>query len=144
MLIVPAASLAFVGLVQGAGDLGELREPRRDLPGRVQGLRRRRALANVASGLFQGMPVGGSVSASALNKAAGARSRWAPLVASVVMAVVIVVFGDAVGRRRHACAGRPADPDRLCAPIEPGDLVSVWRTGSCRRPCWRSRSCSRW
>jgi sulfate permease, SulP family len=35
--------------------------------------------ANVAAGVFQGMPVGGTLSATALNKQAGARSRREPV-----------------------------------------------------------------
>ncbi len=41
-------------------------------------------VANLAAGLFQGFPVGGSFSRSSLNKLAGARSRWSGLVTGVV------------------------------------------------------------
>jgi SulP family sulfate permease len=74
------------------------------------------------------MPVGGSVSASAINKAAGARSRWAPIVASAVMAVVIVALGDAVGH-----LAMPALAGLLILigvrTVKPADVRSVWRTG---------------
>ena len=72
-LIVPAVSFALVGLVQGAGISanfpmnGDYPDPSRDFVGQ--------GIANIASGAFEGMPVGGSVSASSLNKAAGARTR---------------------------------------------------------------------
>jgi SulP family sulfate permease len=33
-------------------------------------------IGNLASGLFRGQPVGGSVGQTALNVAAGGRSRW--------------------------------------------------------------------
>ena len=49
-------------------------------------------VANVASGVFQGMPVGGSVSASSLNKTAGARTRASLVAAGVVMAIIIVAL----------------------------------------------------
>ena len=127
VLIVPAVSLAFVGLVQGAGISanfpnpdGTYPEASRDFIGQGAG--------NVASGLFQGMPVGGSVSASSLNKVAGARSRQSLLVASLVMATVIVVLGDAVGD-----VAMPALAGLLILigyrTIKPADLQSVWRTG---------------
>ena len=71
-LLVPALSLALVGLVQGAGisanfpnEDGSYPDASRDFVGQ--------GVANVASGVFQGMPVGGSVSGTSLNKAAGAR-----------------------------------------------------------------------
>ncbi len=96
VLVIPAASLAFVGLVQGAGVSANFPNPDGTYPDASRDFIGQGA-ANVASGLFQGMPVGGSVSASALNKEAGARSRASLLFASAVMVVVIVVFGDAVG-----------------------------------------------
>ena len=88
--------------------------------------------ANVASGILQGMPVGGSVSASAINKAAGARSRQSLLIAGLVMAVVIVAFGEAVGY-----VAMPALAGLLMLigfrTVKPADLQSVWRTGSVQK-----------
>jgi SulP family sulfate permease len=131
VLIVPAASLAFVGLVQGAsisanfpnadGTYGDIS---RDFVGQ--------GAANVAAGVFQGMPVGGSVSASALNKAAGARSRQSLLIAGLVMAVVTVAFGAAVGK-----VAMPALAGLLMLigfrTVKPADLQSVWRTGTVQK-----------
>lgn len=95
-LIIPAMSLAFVGLVQGASISANFPNPdgtysdvSRDFVGQ--------GAANVAAGVLQGMPVGGSVSASALDKAAGARSRQSLVIAALVMALVIVAFGEVVG-----------------------------------------------
>lgn len=127
VLVIPALSLAFVGLVQGAGISANFVNPdgtygdaSRDFVGQ--------GAANVASGFLQGMPVGGSVSASALSKAAGARSRLAAVFAGVVMAVVIVAFGDAVGE-----LAMPALAGLLILigvrTVKPADLQSVWRTG---------------
>lgn len=48
-------------------------------------------VANLASGLLQGMPVGAGFSASAANHGAGAQSRRAGIVACVVVAVAIAV-----------------------------------------------------
>ena len=131
VLLVPALSLAFVGLVQGAGISANFANPdgsyadaSRDFVGQ--------GVANVASGVFQGMPVGGSVSASALSKAAGARSRWAPIIAGVVMGVVIVAFGSAVGH-----LAMPALAGLLILigirTVSPSDLQSVWRTGAVQK-----------
>lgn len=131
VLIVPALSLAFVGLVQGASISanypnadGSYPDISRDFLGQ--------GAANVAAGLFQGMPVGGSVSASALNKVAGARSRWSLIVASLVMALVIVVFAGIVG---HVAMPALAGLLMLIGyrTIKPADLSSVWRTGSVQR-----------
>ena len=70
----PALSLAFVGLVQGASISASFPNPDGTYPDASRDFIGQ-GVANVASGVFQGMPVGGSVSASALNKEAGARSR---------------------------------------------------------------------
>lgn len=131
VLIIPAASLAFVGLVQGAGVSASFPNPDGTYPDASRDFIGQGA-ANVASGLFQGMPVGGSVSASAINKEAGARSRASFLFASAVMAVVIVVFGEAVGS-----IAMPSLAGLLMLigyrTIKPADLVSVWRIGSLQK-----------
>jgi SulP family sulfate permease len=130
-LIVPAASLAFVGLVQGAGISSSFTNPDGSSPNASRDFVGQGA-ANVASGLLQGMPVGGSVSASSLNKAAGAQSRQSLLIASVVMAVVVVVFGDAVG-----ALAMPALAGLLMLigirTVKPADLQWVWRTGAVQK-----------
>ena len=94
-LVVPAASLAFVGLVQGAAISANFPNPDGTYPDVSRDFVGQGA-ANVACGVFQGMPVGGSMSGSSLIKSAGAKSRQALLFAAVVMAVVIVVFASAV------------------------------------------------
>ena len=130
-LLVPALSLAFVGLVQGASISASYPNP----DGRYPDMSRDFAgqgVANVAAGVFQGMPVGGSVSASALNKVAGARSRQSLIVAGIVMAVVIVALGGVVGY-----VAMPALAGLLMLigyrTIKPENLVSVWRTGAVQK-----------
>ena len=131
VLIVPALSLAFVGLVQGAGISANFTNPDGSYPDASRDFVGQGA-ANVASGLLQGMPVGGSVSASSLNKAAGARSRRSLLIASVVMAVVIVVFGEAVGGvAMSALAGLLMLIGYRT--VKPADLQSVWKTGAVQK-----------
>lgn len=130
-LLLPAVALAFVGLVQGAGISANFTNPDGRYPDASKDFVGQGA-ANVASGVFRGMPVGGSVSASALNKQAGARSRWSLLFAAIVMAVVIVALGDAV-----SYVAMPALAGLLMLigyrTVKPADLVSVWRTGVFQR-----------
>lgn len=126
-LLVPALSLTFVGLVQGAGISASFPNPggrhsdaSRDFIGQ--------GAANVIAGVFRGMPVGGSMSASSLNKAAGAQSRMSLMFAGVVMAAVILAFAGLVGY-----IAMPALAGLLMLvgyrTIKPADLQSVWRTG---------------
>jgi sulfate permease, SulP family len=130
-LIIPALSLTFVALVQGAGISANFVNPDGSYPDASRDFVGQ-GVANVASGLLQGMPVGGSVSASALSKAAGARSRQAPLIAGLVMVVVIVAFGRAIGH-----IAMPALAGLLILigirTIKPADLKSVWRTGNVQK-----------
>lgn len=127
VLIIPAFSLAFVGLVQGASITksyinpdGQYPNPSGDFVGQ--------GVANIASGLFQGMPVGGSFSATSLVTNAGAKSRFANIFAGIVMAVVIVLFGSSIGYiAMPSMAGllivigfRTFKPDRV---------EMVWKTG---------------
>ncbi|CCH86972.1 putative Sulphate transporter [Modestobacter italicus] len=126
-LSLAAVSLAFVGLVQGAAISagipnpdGARGDPNRDFVGQGAG--------NLAAGLFQGMPVGGSMSASALLVASGAHSRLALVVAAGVMAVTVLLFADVVG-----LVAMPALAALLIVvavgTIKPAAVLSVWRTG---------------
>jgi len=130
-LVVPAASLAFVGLVQGAGisaSYGKADGSRADASRDFIG----QGAANVASAVTGGMPVGGSASASAINTAAGARTRVAPMIASAVMLVVVLLFGSAVGY-----LAMPALAGLLILvgirTIKPADIESVWKAGLVQR-----------
>ena len=127
-LIVPAASLAFVGLVQGAGvsagypnEDGTPQDESQDFVAQGAG--------NLASGLFQGMPVGGSMSASSLMATAGAKSRTAAFYAAGVMAVVILLFGSVI-----KVVAMPSLAALLIVvgigTIRPANITSVARTGT--------------
>jgi len=128
VLILPAVSLAFVGLVQGAGvsagfpnDDGSPQDESQDFIGQGAG--------NIAAGLFQGMPVGGSMSASSLMATGGARTRAAAFYAAGVMAVVIVLFGGVI-----ELVAMPSLAGLLMvigvATIKPARVMSVAKTGA--------------
>ncbi|MGD9091513.1 MAG: SulP family inorganic anion transporter [Anaerolineales bacterium] len=94
-LIVPAISLALVALVQGSGVSkayanpdGQFPDVDRDFIGQ--------GIANIFSGVFRGIPVSGSFSATALSVDSGAKTRFALVFAGITMAVVLLVFGDAI------------------------------------------------
>lgn len=95
-LIIPAFSLALVGLVQGAAISGSIPNPDGSYPDASADFRGQ-GIANLASGIFQGMPVGGSMSATALVRAAGARTALANLVAGLVMVLSILAIAPAIG-----------------------------------------------
>ena len=83
---------------------------------------------NVLSGIFQGMPVGGSMSASALIAAAGARTRLALFIAAGVMALTILLISGVVSR-----VAMPSLAALLIVvgvgSIKPAQIASVLKTG---------------
>jgi SulP family sulfate permease len=126
-LIVPALSLAIVGLVQGAGVSQNYPNPDGtygDASGDFVG----QGAANIAASLFQGMPVGGSLSSTAVVASSGAGSRFANIFAGIVIAVVVLLFGSAVG-----LIAMPALAGMLIVvgaqTLKPADVRMVWHTG---------------
>jgi len=94
-LLVDAIALAIIALVQGAGVSkaypnpdGKYPDSSRDFVGQ--------AAANIGAGLFQGMPIGGSVSGTALNISSGAKSRWANVFSGLLVVVAVMLFSQAV------------------------------------------------
>jgi SulP family sulfate permease len=87
-VITGALALSVIVLVQGAGvsqSLPDQDGPRASLSRDfiAQGA------ANLASGFLRGAPVGGSLGASALSVAAGARTRRAPIIAGLCVALIV-------------------------------------------------------
>ena len=127
-LALPALSLAFVGLVQGAAVAagvpnsdGKPADDSRNFIGQGVG--------NIVSGVFRGMPVGGSMSASALIVAAGARTRLALFIGAVVMSLVILLASGIV-----SFVAMPALAGLLIVvgvkAIKPARIQSVVKTGA--------------
>jgi len=127
-LIIPALSLTFVGLMQGAGITQSVPNPDGRYPD-ASGDFIGQGVANMVSGLFQGTAVGGSLSATALVVGAGARSRFANISAGVVMALAIVLFGRYVG-----AIAMPVLAGLLIVvgvrTLKPAQIGMVWRTGA--------------
>ncbi|MFZ1771716.1 MAG: SulP family inorganic anion transporter [Caldilinea sp.] len=87
-LFLPALSVAIIGLIQGAGVSqgypnpdGKYPDVSRDFLGQ--------GVANLATSFVSGLPAGGSISGTALMLSAGARSRWANILAGVFVAAVV-------------------------------------------------------
>ncbi|MGC5171997.1 SulP family inorganic anion transporter [Microbacterium sp. DT81.1] len=126
-LLIPAISLAFVGVIQGSAVSaglptadGKPADTSRDFIGQGAG--------NLAAGLFQGMPVGGSMSGSSLIVAAGAKTRLSFIIAGAVMALVILLASDLV-----SFVAMPALAGLLivvgAGAIKPSRIYSVVKTG---------------
>ena len=96
-IILSAFAIAVIVLVQGVGVGETVRTPGRQRPDVNRDFVAEGA-ANMVSGLFQGLPVGGSVSQSALNAAAGAKSRWAAIFSGVWLLIVVVLLSKLIGQ----------------------------------------------
>jgi SulP family sulfate permease len=97
-LVAPALVVAFLAALEsllsgrvanGMTDAPPF-DPDRELFGQ--------GLANVAAGLFGGMPATGAIARTAVNARAGARTRVAAVVHSLVLAIVVFAGADLVGR----------------------------------------------
>ncbi|HVL25786.1 MAG TPA: SulP family inorganic anion transporter [Thermomicrobiales bacterium] len=130
-LLLAAFSLAAVIAVQGAGVSqsvenpdGSPVSPSRDMF--AQGA------ANVAAGLFSGIPAGGSVGQTALNVSVGARSRWAGIFGGVWMLVIVLLIPGLVGQVPMTVLAALMIMAGIGA-IDVREARSIWRTGGSAR-----------
>ena len=89
-MLLPAFSVAIIGLVQGAGVSQAYVNP----DGRYPNVSRDffgQGAANLATSFVGGLPAGGSISGTALILGAGARSRWTNVFGGVFVAVVVLL-----------------------------------------------------
>ena len=96
-LIGPAFAVTIIALAQSAGISqayvnpdGKYPDPSQDFTGQ--------GAANLAGALVQGLPAGGSLGGTALLVKGGAQSRWANIFAGLISAILILLFGAAIGK----------------------------------------------
>lgn len=133
-VITGAAAVAAIILVQGAGVSQSVPNP----DGRPSSSSRdfaAQGAANVASGIFHGLPVGGSLSSTALSVLSGANSRWAAIFAGLWMAVILIVLPVPVEHIAMPALGALLVLAGLSG-IKPRNLYSVWNAG------WQARLAS--
>jgi sulfate permease, SulP family len=94
-LITVGIAVAIIGLVQGAGISlgypnpdGKYPDVSRDFVGQ--------GIANLAVSLFQGLPVGGSLSSTALVVSAGAKTRLANIFTGLFAIVAVLLFAPVI------------------------------------------------
>lgn len=92
-----ALAIAVLGLVQSSSLTQTIPEP----DGRIPGPNRdflAHGVVNIVGSFFQNMPASGSLSRTAVNVAAGARSRWSNVFAGLFVAFFIVSFAGFIER----------------------------------------------
>ena len=94
-MLLPALALAIVGGIQGAGVSqgvpnpdGKYPDVSRDFSGQ--------GIANIVTGVFQSLPVGGSLGGTAVGMKAGAKSRWVNVLAGMIFIALVLLFGPLV------------------------------------------------
>jgi SulP family sulfate permease len=95
-LVLGAFAVAVLVLIQGAGVSESAPNPDGTRSDANQDFRAQ-GTGNLLSGLFGGLPVGGSVGQTALSVASGARDRWAAIFTGIWLLIIIVAFSQAVG-----------------------------------------------
>jgi SulP family sulfate permease len=94
-LIIPAFAIAIIGLVQSAGVSGSVPNPNGEYPD-ASGDFRGQGIANTVTGFFGGLPVGGSLSGTALLRAIGGRTRWANIFTGLFSLVIVLLFANLI------------------------------------------------
>lgn len=126
-----AASIALIIIVQAAGVSQSVPNP----DGAPRSISRdivAQGAANIASGFFRGLPVGGSLSGTSFALVAGASSRWAMIFTGLWMAVIVLLIPAIVGYIAMPALGALLILAGFRS-LKPSDIESVWDTG------WPSR-----
>jgi len=94
-LLLPAFAIGLLGLIQAAGISqtipnpdGEYPDPSGDFTGQ--------GVANLVSGFFQGLPLGGSLGGTGIVISGGAKSRWANVFMGLLVGVFVLLFANQV------------------------------------------------
>lgn len=126
-LVIDAIAIAIIALIQGAGVSKAYPNPDGAFPDTSRDFIGQGA-ANIGAGLVQGMPIGGSVSTTALNVSAGARSRWANIISGLIVVLAVLLFSQAVSR-----VAIPAMAGLLIVAgiqsLKREEIADVWNTG---------------
>ena len=122
-----AAALAIIGLVQGAGVSKTIPNPDGSYPDISRDFSAKGA-ANIASGLFQGMPIGGAMSETAVSLKAGARSRWAGIFSGIFIILAVLLLADGIGYLAMPAIAALLVMAGIEA-IKPARIGDVWHSG---------------
>ena len=126
-MVTGALAIAAIVIVQGAGvaeaapNPGNARsDPNQDII--AQGV------GNLAAGFFRGIPVGGSVGQTALNVAAGGRTRWAAIWSGVWMLVILAAFAWLVAKFTVPALSAILIFAAIGS-LRPGEIATILRSG---------------
>ena len=126
VILVAAFALLLIGFSQTAGDARAFAARHRyrvdvNQESIAQGM------ANVGAGVFQGMPVSTSLSASSLNESAGARTPVASLVTGVLVLLTLMVLAPLFSQLPKAVLGAVIIDAVVFGMIDLGELRRLHR-----------------
>jgi SulP family sulfate permease len=94
-MIIPAFAIAIIGLVQSAGVSQSVPNPDGKYPD-PSGDFRGQGIANLVTGFFGGLPVGGSLSGTALLRSIGGRTRWGNIFTGLFSLMIVLLFANLI------------------------------------------------
>jgi len=125
-LILSAIAIGIIGLVQATGVSQGYPNPDGKTP-HPDGDFRGQGIANTIASFFQGLPIGGSVSGTALVVGAGAKSRWANIFTGLFVAIGVVLFATQIANLPMTCLAAILILAGFQA-IKPAAIRKVWTT----------------
>ncbi|MEZ4517954.1 MAG: SulP family inorganic anion transporter [Chloroflexota bacterium] len=130
-LIFAGVAIAIIGMVQGAGISSSYPNPDGKYPDVSRDFLGQ-GIANLAVGLFRGLPVGGSISSTALIVSAGAKSRWGNLFLGLFAIVAVLLFGQQIERLPLTALAAMLVVAGFQS-LNPNRVKSVWQTSNTSR-----------
>jgi sulfate permease, SulP family len=126
VILIAAVALLLIGFSQTAGDARAFAARHHyridvDQEAVAQGM------ANVGAGVFQGMPVSTSLSASSLNESAGARSAVASLTTGALVLLTLIVLAPVFSQLPKAVLGAVIIDAVVFGMIDLGELHRLYR-----------------
>lgn len=126
--IIPAAlALAFTGLIQSAGISESFPNPDGKYPAGGKDLVAQGG-GNIISGLFGGLPVGGSIASTALMSSSGAVSRMAHVFSGLSVLIAVLLFSSVIGLIPQAALAALLIVASVQS-ISPARIRSIWQAG---------------
>src|SRR5262245_33961623 len=125
-LMVSALAIGIIGLVQGAGIGHAYPNPDGKYPDTSRDFRAQ-GIANIASGMLRGMPIGGSAWATAVNVNAGAVTRWSQVFYGLFFVIAVLAFDGLIERIPIAALAGMLVLVGFRS-MNPGRIQTVWQT----------------
>jgi SulP family sulfate permease len=94
-LLAPAMAIGLVGLIQASGVSKSVPNPDGNYPDASRDFLGQ-GLANTASGIFKGMPIGGTMSETSVNVSSGAKTRFSSFFSGLLIILLVLLFAGLI------------------------------------------------